>query len=84
MIKFGFPWPASFECSKFPVAGGVDELCVGQNRGRFGDPELERFRTTTLVPSRPSDFSSMMDFICPAALKTPHDLEYKLVKYVYN
>ena len=80
MQKFGFPWPASFECSKFPVAGGVDELCVGQNRGRFGDPELERFRTTTLVPSRPSDFSSMMDFICPAALKTPHDLEYKLVK----
>lgn len=79
MLKFGFPWPPSFECSKFPVAGGVDELCVGQNRGRFGDPELERVRTTTLVPKRPSDFSEMMDFICPAALKTPHDLEYKLV-----
>jgi hypothetical protein len=35
-------------------------------------------RTTTLVPSRPSEFSDMMDFICPAALKTPTDLEYKL------
>ena len=79
MQKFGFPWPQSFECSKFPIGATVDDLCVGENRGRFGDPELERVRTTTLVPSRPSDFSDMMDFICPAALKTPTDYEYQLV-----
>jgi frizzled protein 1/7 len=29
MLQFDYPWPAEFECSKFPVGGTPDELCVG-------------------------------------------------------
>jgi hypothetical protein len=35
MNKFGFDWPPSFECEKFPQAGG---LCVGENRTANAPP----------------------------------------------
>ena len=82
MEKFGFEWPPSFECNKFPEAGGLDELCVGQHSDSFRNTDSWKDRTTTIVPSRPDEFSEMMDFICPAALKVPKDLEYKLVRLI--
>ena len=28
MKQFDYSWPAEFECSKFPVGGNPEELCV--------------------------------------------------------
>lgn len=35
MNKFGFQWPESLECSRYPEAGGGD-LCVGENNTSSG------------------------------------------------
>ena len=29
MKQFDYSWPAEFECSKFPVGGNPERLCVG-------------------------------------------------------
>ena len=29
MKQFDYSWPAEFECSKFPVGGNPEQLCVG-------------------------------------------------------
>jgi len=36
MNKFGFRWPETLDCEKFPKAGGED-LCVGDNSERSSD-----------------------------------------------
>lgn len=36
MNKFGFQWPESLECSRYPEAGGGGELCVGENNTSSG------------------------------------------------
>ena len=41
MKQFDYSWPAEFECSKFPVGGNPERLCVGEtdelNVGRIED-----------------------------------------------
>ena len=36
MNKFGFQWPESLECSRYPEAGSASELCVGENNTSSG------------------------------------------------
>ena len=43
MKQFDYSWPAEFECSKFPVGGNPEQLCVGD--------------TTDLNVDRIEDFS---------------------------
>ena len=43
MRQFDYSWPAEFECSKFPVGGNPEQLCVGD--------------TTDLNVDRIEDFS---------------------------
>ena len=78
MKQFGFPWPAGFECNKFPPA--KSELCVGDNNnGKISQEDLEKYVTLQPdVPSRPKNYDEMQDFVCPAQLQVPPDHEYKL------
>ncbi|KAG9476382.1 frizzled-1 [Eleutherodactylus coqui] len=73
MNKFGFQWPESLRCEKFPV-NGAGELCVGQNTSDKGTP-------TPAVPvlwtSNPNIRSPHRDkFTCPRALKVPAYVNY--------
>jgi len=36
MNKFGFQWPESLDCSRYPEAGVGNELCVGENNTSSG------------------------------------------------
>ena len=36
MNKFGFQWPESLECGRYPEAGSSGELCVGENNTSSG------------------------------------------------
>lgn len=36
MNKFGFQWPESLECSRYPEGGAAGELCVGENNTSSG------------------------------------------------
>lgn len=36
MNKFGFQWPESLECGRYPEAGSGGELCVGENNTSSG------------------------------------------------
>lgn len=36
MNKFGFQWPESLECGRYPEAGAGGELCVGENNTSSG------------------------------------------------
>nr|CRI73780.1 Frizzled-1 [Glomeris marginata] len=57
MNKFGFQWPDSLDCSKFPESGGPD-LCVGENNtqssngGSSGSSSNIGGRGPSLPPSR--------------------------------
>ncbi|XP_069815557.1 frizzled-1 [Dendropsophus ebraccatus] len=73
MNKFGFQWPESLRCEKFPV-NGAGELCVGQNTSDKGTP-------TPAAPlpwtSNPNFRSPHRDkFSCPRALKVPAYVNY--------
>ena len=78
MKQFGFPWPSGFDCSKFPLTDSG--LCVGDNNnGKFHKKDLEKYVPSTPdVPTRPTEFSKMQDFVCPAQLQVPTQHEYKL------
>ncbi|XP_043823775.1 frizzled-1 [Dromiciops gliroides] len=92
MNKFGFQWPDTLRCEKFPVHG-AGELCVGQNTSDKGTP------TPSLLPefwtSNPqhgvgggaggsrggggaggASSSERGKFSCPRALKVPSYLNY--------
>nr|8J9O_A Chain A, Frizzled-1,Soluble cytochrome b562 [synthetic construct] len=87
MNKFGFQWPDTLKCEKFPVHG-AGELCVGQNTSDKGTP------TPSLLPefwtSNPqhgggghrggfpggAGASERGKFSCPRALKVPSYLNY--------
>lgn len=69
MNRFGFEWPESLDCSKFPTEG----LCVGQNQSDH---------TTTPNPYTPKDHGSDkphdLNFECPPVLKVPEQTDYQL------
>lgn len=69
MNKFGFQWPESLDCNKFP-AGPQEELCVGENNTA---PHPPSSRPTTIVPQY-----SGKDFQCPILFKVPKQWEYRL------
>ena len=52
MNKFGFQWPESLECSRYPEAGVGGELCVGENNTSSGSNpnENEPYRNPYKVP----------------------------------
>uniref|UniRef100_A0A8D0L9P7 Frizzled-1 n=1 Tax=Sphenodon punctatus TaxID=8508 RepID=A0A8D0L9P7_SPHPU len=90
MNKFGFQWPDSLRCEKFPVHG-AGELCVGQNTSERGTPTpslLPEFWTSN--PQRAGGHGPAGGghaggdraggrFSCPRALKVPSYLNYRFL-----
>lgn len=87
MNDFGFQWPETFECSKFPLpSSGPDSLCVGDNE--------EGGKSSTLSPMIESNFGKDLrpgvsypnlpenakdyGFVCPLHFKIPPGLDYEL------
>jgi len=89
MRQFDYSWPAEFECSKFPVGGNPEQLCVGDTTDLNVD-RIEDFSKTLSnggaiglggrgqLPSSPQGGKSS-DFKCPVYLQMPHEYEYKLL-----
>ncbi|XP_043923597.1 frizzled-1 [Protopterus annectens] len=74
MNKFGFQWPETLKCEKFPVHG-AGELCVGQNSTDKGNPTLyPTISPLDHVTGHPGGRDSK--FPCPRALKVPVYLNY--------
>ncbi|XP_071101266.1 frizzled-2-like [Haliotis cracherodii] len=85
MNKFGFQWPESLKCEKFPTAG----LCVGENNT---EPEQTSKPTPTgtdypIHPGGNGGHSSGkkndnvtrdLGFRCPLRLKVPKGFDYRL------
>ncbi|XP_078700419.1 frizzled-2-like [Branchiostoma floridae x Branchiostoma belcheri] len=79
MNKFGFQWPESLECSKFPVQGTPGKICVGENRTE---------QIPTAVPTANNGNSSAVTenpirkdygFYCPRELKVSPALGYSFL-----
>ncbi|XP_044280972.1 frizzled-1 [Varanus komodoensis] len=93
MNKFGFQWPDTLRCEKFPVHG-AGELCVGQNTSERGTPtpSLGPEFWTSNPQLRPGfggagagggGGSHLADragrFTCPRVLKVPSYLNYRFL-----
>ncbi|NXC50918.1 FZD1 protein, partial [Penelope pileata] len=85
MNKFGFQWPDTLRCEKFPVHG-AGELCVGQNASERGTPTPAlRPESWTSNPHRGGGAGgagpgeSRGRFSCPRALKVPSYLNYRFL-----
>ncbi|NXW74370.1 FZD1 protein, partial [Hirundo rustica] len=88
MNKFGFQWPDTLRCEKFPVHG-AGELCVGQNASERGTPTPAlRPESWTSNPHRggagggpggPGPGEPRGRFTCPRALKVPSYLNYRFL-----
>ncbi|KAM9288146.1 LOW QUALITY PROTEIN: frizzled-1 [Cariama cristata] len=88
MNKFGFQWPDTLRCEKFPVHG-AGELCVGQNASERGTPTPAlRPESWTSNPHRGGTGSGPGGsgpgeprgrFSCPRALKVPSYLNYRFL-----
>ncbi|XP_014795161.1 PREDICTED: frizzled-1, partial [Calidris pugnax] len=88
MNKFGFQWPDTLRCEKFPVHG-AGELCVGQNASERGTPTPALHpESWTSNPHRggtgggpgglgPGETRGR--FSCPRALKVPSYLNYRFL-----
>ena len=77
MKQFDFPWPSGFDCNKFPTPD--TGLCVGKNNDGFQiDDPPGYIPPKSDPPSRPTTYDDMQDFVCPAPLQVPPDLEYKM------
>ena len=75
MNRFGFQWPESLDCQKFPVSG----LCVGENRTDPVDPTQPP--SPSYYPSSRTPIPSDRipgDFVCPKELEVPPTFHYKL------
>ena len=71
MNKFGFQWPESLDCNKFPA--GPNELCVGEN-STSPHPPSPPFPVSEPTPV---DYAGK-DFQCPVHFRVPKDKEYRL------
>jgi frizzled protein 1/7 len=92
MNNFGFYWPESMDCSKFPENGGA-VLCVGKNEStptempviddvRLPAPEFHPALWGNIhKPYSPNGFmlgAKDYGFVCPVQFKVPHGLGYSL------
>ena len=68
MNKFGFQWPDSLACDRFPEKG----LCVGENRTNTSSP------TTTTPPKRNNTYD--LPFECPPKFHVEPSFKYG-IKY---
>nr|ALS30887.1 frizzled1/2/7 [Platynereis dumerilii] len=77
MNRFGFQWPESLDCEKFPVSG----LCVGENKTEpVGPTQHTPVRTTPSHNNskhRTSDHSGA-HFQCPGEFEVDPTFKYKL------
>ncbi|KAM4689531.1 frizzled-1 [Discoglossus pictus] len=73
MNKFGFQWPDTLRCEKFPV-NGAGELCVGQNTSDKGTPTPAIPEQWTSIPNSRTQYKDK--FTCPRALKVPPYVNY--------
>lgn len=69
MNKFGFKWPESLECDKFPEVGSSDKLCVGEN--------VTEHRINH-APASPNSTGLLVNhgFLCPREFRVPLGLDY--------
>ncbi|XP_053632050.1 frizzled-7-A [Cherax quadricarinatus] len=75
MNKFGFQWPESLDCNKFP-ADPHEALCVGENST---SPPASSFPKSDPDPRPPAGNPyAGKDFQCPAHFRVPKQQEYKL------
>ena len=72
MNKFGFQWPESLDCEKFPVNG----LCVGENKTDV-KPQPTPKPTARPWPSHNKTKQGRV-FKCPDNFHVPAHLDYKL------
>merc|ERR1719188_1032283 len=85
MKQFDYSWPAEFECSKFPVGGNPERLCVGgiedfsKTISNGGPGSLGGGRGQDPSSSLGGNPSRTSDFKCPVQLEMPHEYEYKLL-----
>ncbi|CAH2282413.1 frizzled-1 [Pelobates cultripes] len=73
MNKFGFQWPETLRCEKFPV-NGAGELCVGQNTTENSTPTPVLAELWTSHPNIRTPYRDK--FSCPRALKVPAYVNY--------
>lgn len=77
MNRFGFQWPETLDCQKFPVSG----LCVGENRtGPVDTTQTTLSPILNFQPSRPPLHGPGIPrkFQCPKAFEVPANFNYKL------
>lgn len=85
MNKFGFNWPESLSCHKFPEAGTV-ELCVGETDRHPSAAGPEQTAPAQINPlgkrpvaiRRPPNSTRDLGFSCPLQMRTPPGLDYVL------
>ncbi|CAL4123444.1 unnamed protein product [Meganyctiphanes norvegica] len=77
MNKFGFQWPDSLDCNKFPM-GPHEEMCVGENTtsNHNMDSSMTLAPPHGLVPVTNTPIGK--NFQCPLHFKVPKRLQYKL------
>nr|XP_033787069.1 frizzled-1 [Geotrypetes seraphini] len=88
MNKFGFQWPETLKCEKFPVHG-AGELCVGQNTSEHSTPTAPPPEPWTghpralpqphAPPQQPSASHPHDKFMCPRSLKVPPYVNYRFL-----
>jgi len=88
MNKFGFRWPETLDCDKFPKAGS-EELCVGDNSERSSE-SLATSSSNKPFPTNPltknenkvdgktsnSNMTRDLGFACPKNFETPPGMDY--------
>ncbi|XP_076045581.1 frizzled class receptor [Oratosquilla oratoria] len=75
MNKFGFQWPESLDCNKFPADS---ELCFIQNRSSVGRPRPPKLDVLNDRGRRPPNQYAGKDFQCPVHFKVPKNFKYRL------
>jgi len=73
MNRFGFQWPESLDCAKFPTHG----LCVGGNR-TAGDRAAGGNRGDAAADGPPPERRKRPRPVCPSRLVVPAELGYRL------
>jgi len=86
MNRFGFQWPDSLDCFKFP-ADSPTSLCVGENRTGVDhrqrddhDDSNQKYKQRVSVATKPevSKQSKLTQVNCPPRLRVPEGLGYRI------